>query len=49
MVRKLIKGEEGREIGGRMQKLKNAAAEALEEEGSSTKTLIQFADNLIGN
>ncbi|KAG5002186.1 hypothetical protein JHK85_023855 [Glycine max] len=49
VVRKLIKGEEGREIGGRMQKLKNAAAEALEEEGSSTKTLIQFADNLIGN
>ncbi|RDX68908.1 Hydroquinone glucosyltransferase, partial [Mucuna pruriens] len=43
VIRRLIEGEEGREIGRRMQKLKNAAAETLQEEGSSTNTLIQFS------
>nr|ADV71365.1 glycosyltransferase GT07O02 [Pueraria montana var. lobata] len=49
VITRLIEGEEGREIGRRMQNLKNAGAEALQVEGSSTKTLIQFAVNLIGN
>ncbi|TKY66289.1 UDP-glycosyltransferase 72B1 [Spatholobus suberectus] len=49
VIRRLIECEEGREIGRRMQKLKNDAAQTLQEEGSSTKTLIQFAVNLIGN
>ncbi|XP_027336799.1 hydroquinone glucosyltransferase-like [Abrus precatorius] len=49
VVRRLIEGEEGREIGRRMQKLKDAAVETLQEEGSSTKTLIQLAVYLMSN
>nr|KYP49710.1 Hydroquinone glucosyltransferase [Cajanus cajan] len=49
VIRRLIEGEEGREIRRRMQKLKNVAAETMQEEGLSSKTVIQFAAKLIGN
>ena len=48
VARRLMDDEEGREIGRRMQKLKNVSAGTLQE-GSSTKTLIEFAVHLTGN
>ncbi|XP_061368493.1 hydroquinone glucosyltransferase-like [Gastrolobium bilobum] len=46
VVRGLMKGEEGREIRERMEHLKIAAANAIKENGSSTKTLSEVAMNL---
>ncbi|KAJ1388283.1 UDP-glucuronosyl/UDP-glucosyltransferase [Sesbania bispinosa] len=49
VIRRLMEGEERREIGRRLQKLKNAAAETMQEEGSSTKTLMHLAVHLMDN
>jgi len=48
VIRRLMEDQEGRAIGERMQNSKNAAAETLQEEGSSTKTLIQLGVYLLG-
>ncbi|XP_027335282.1 hydroquinone glucosyltransferase-like [Abrus precatorius] len=48
VVRRLLEGEEGREIGKRMQNLKDTALKTLQEEGSRTKTLVQLAVYLMG-
>ncbi|KAG5002188.1 hypothetical protein JHK87_023260 [Glycine soja] len=48
VIRRLMEDQEGREIGERMQNSKNAAAETQQEEGSSTKTLIQLGVYLLG-
>ena len=48
VVRGLMEGEEGIEIRKRMAHLKNAAANAIKEDGSSTKTLSEVAANLRG-
>ncbi|XP_061355967.1 hydroquinone glucosyltransferase-like [Gastrolobium bilobum] len=46
VIRCLMKGEEGVEIRERMEHLKIAAANAIKEDGSSTKTLSEVAMNL---
>ncbi|XP_061355966.1 hydroquinone glucosyltransferase-like [Gastrolobium bilobum] len=46
VIRCLMKGEEGIEIRQRMEQLKIAAANAIKEDGSSTKTLSEVAMNL---
>ncbi|KAK7293265.1 hypothetical protein RJT34_16128 [Clitoria ternatea] len=48
VVGRLIQGEEGREMGRRMQKLKAAAAKTFHKDGSSLKTLIQLVVRLEG-
>ncbi|KAJ1388267.1 UDP-glycosyltransferase family, conserved site [Sesbania bispinosa] len=48
VVRGLMKGEEGIEIHKRMEHLKNAAANAIKEGGSSTRTLSEVAANWKG-
>ncbi|TKY66292.1 Hydroquinone glucosyltransferase [Spatholobus suberectus] len=51
VVKGLMVGEEGSEIRQRIEKLKDAAADALKESGSSTRTLHQFAtqmENFLG-
>ncbi|KAK7395579.1 hypothetical protein VNO78_16141 [Psophocarpus tetragonolobus] len=47
VIKRLMEDQEGREIGERMQNLKNVAAETMQEEGSSTKTLIQLSVYLL--
>ncbi|KAK7293266.1 hypothetical protein RJT34_16129 [Clitoria ternatea] len=49
VVRRLMEAQEGTEIGRRMQTLKSAAAETLQQDGSSSKILNQFAGRLMGN
>ncbi|KAK7339259.1 hypothetical protein VNO77_19915 [Canavalia gladiata] len=48
VVRELMEGKEGMEIRRRMEHLKNAAANAIKEDGSSTKTLSEVAAKLRG-
>ncbi|TKY68847.1 UDP-glycosyltransferase 72B1 [Spatholobus suberectus] len=43
VVKRLMQGKEGREMSKRMKELKEAATNALKEDGSSTKTLCQLA------
>nr|ADV71367.1 glycosyltransferase GT12D15 [Pueraria montana var. lobata] len=42
VVKRVMVGEEGNDIRGRIEKLKDAAADALKEDGSSTRALSQF-------
>ncbi|RDY13891.1 Hydroquinone glucosyltransferase, partial [Mucuna pruriens] len=46
VVKALMVGEEGNEIRQRIEKLKDAAADALKEDGSSTRALYQFGSQL---
>ncbi|ESW12766.1 hypothetical protein PHAVU_008G140600 [Phaseolus vulgaris] len=46
VVKGLMVGEEGDLIRGRIEKLRDAAAEALEEHGSSTRALYQFGTQM---
>ncbi|CAJ1779802.1 unnamed protein product [Sphenostylis stenocarpa] len=46
VVKGLMVGEEGEMIRGRIEKLRDAAAEALEEDGSSTRALYQFGTQM---
>ncbi|KAK7256469.1 hypothetical protein RIF29_29919 [Crotalaria pallida] len=48
VVRGLMKGEEGKELRKRMEQLKSASANAIKEDGSSTKALSELATNLGG-
>ncbi|XP_057451733.1 hydroquinone glucosyltransferase-like [Lotus japonicus] len=43
IVKNLMEGEEGKGIRKRMEKLKDDAADAMKEDGSSTRTLTQLA------
>jgi len=47
VVRRLIEGDEGRQIRERMKKFKNSGDETLQEEGLSTETLVQLVDCLL--
>ncbi|TKY66288.1 Hydroquinone glucosyltransferase [Spatholobus suberectus] len=49
VVRRLMEDQEGTEIAERMQNLKNAAAETMQAEGSSTKILLQLGVYLMRN
>lgn len=46
VIVRFMEGEEGRQIRKRMEDLKESAANAVKEDGSSTQTLSQFAMNL---
>lgn len=46
VIKGLMVGEEGNEIRERIEKIKDAAADALKEDGSSTKALYQFGTQM---
>lgn len=46
VIKELRLCEEGNEIRGRIEKLKHVAADALKEDGSSTRALFQFGDDM---
>ncbi|XP_014497013.1 hydroquinone glucosyltransferase-like [Vigna radiata var. radiata] len=46
VIKGLMVGEQGRLIRGRIEKLRDAAAEALKEHGSSTRALYQFGTQI---
>ena len=46
VIKGVMVGEEGNEIRGRIEKLKDAAADALKEDGSSRMALYQFGTQM---
>lgn len=46
VIKELRLCEEGNEIRGRIEKLKHVAADALKEDGSSTRALFQFGNDM---